>query len=59
MSRKPLSEKLHISNAKLSAKIAKVKDEDPGLSNRAAVGKAVGILAGRKGMNSRKILSGK
>ena len=40
--------KAHIARKKLSRKIAKVRRDDPKLTSRQAVGKAAGILRGRK-----------
>lgn len=42
--KKTLAEKTGVSSKTLSEKIAKVKRDDPGLSNRQAAGKAAGIL---------------
>lgn len=46
---KTLASKIGVGAKMLSSKIAKVKRDDPALSNRQAAGKAAGILAGRKG----------
>lgn len=40
--------KAHLSRKKLSRKVAKVKRDKPSLTNRQAVGKAAGILRGRR-----------
>lgn len=47
--KRTLASKVGVSADTLSAKIAKVKREDPELSNTAAAGKAAGILRGKKG----------
>jgi hypothetical protein len=44
-----LASKVGASSAEMSAKIEKVREEDPGLTSRQAAGKAAGILAGRHG----------
>jgi hypothetical protein len=41
------------SQKRISDKIRKVKRDDPGLSNKAAVGKAFGILRNRKSRRGR------
>ena len=50
--RKTLAKKLGISSSRLSKKIGIIKRESPGISPRAAVGKAAGILRPKK---SRKV----
>jgi len=47
--RRPLHSKVGVSQDTLSDKIAKVRRDDPGLSQRAAAGKAAGILGGMTG----------
>lgn len=46
--KRTLAQKVGVSSATLSAKIRRVKHEDPGLTNRQAAGKAAGILAHRR-----------
>lgn len=46
--KKTLAAKTGVSQKKLSAKIRKVKHEDPGLTRAQAAGKAAGILKHRK-----------
>ncbi len=45
---KTLAQKSGVTGSALSAKIRKVKHEDPGLTGREAAGKAAGILRHRK-----------
>lgn len=45
--KKTLASKTGVSGSILSRKIAKVKRDDPGLTNRQAAGKAAGILSRR------------
>lgn len=46
--KRTLASKTGVSGSVLSRKIAKVKRDDPGLTNRQAAGKAAGILSQRK-----------
>lgn len=45
---KTLASKVGVPSKELARKIAIVKGEDPGLSNRQAAGKAAGILRGKR-----------
>lgn len=46
--KKTLAAKIGVSSARLSAKIEKVREEDPTLTAGQAAGKAAGILRGKK-----------
>jgi hypothetical protein len=46
--KRTLASKVGVSGGILSRKIAKVKRDDPGLTNRQAAGKAAGILTSRR-----------
>lgn len=48
MARKTLASKLGVSKKTLSAKIQKVRHDDPSLTGSQAAGKAAGIIRGRK-----------
>ena len=51
---KTLAKKLRVSQKRLGRKIAEVHRDDPGLSNRAAAGKAKGILEHRRKKKRRR-----
>ena len=48
MAKKTLASKVGVSAETLSAKIEKVRREDPSLTGEQAAGKAAGILRGRR-----------
>ncbi len=48
-----MARKLPASRKKVSAKISKVKRDDPGLTNKQALGKAFGILRHQKKKRKR------